>query len=90
MQSGMQSERDAAESMLCSHPLESIDWPDNYWPPSTLVLNSVASQALGALGQLCVAGGVPLWYEPTSVPKAGRLWDAAAQPALAAGTLPLP
>ena len=50
----------------------------------------VASQALGALGQLCVAGGVPLWYEPTSVPKAGRLWDAAAQPALAAGTLPLP
>ena len=31
-----------------------------------------------ALGEKCVSAGVPLWYEPTSIPKSGRLLQAPA------------
>jgi hypothetical protein len=31
-----------------------------------------------ALGEMCVSAGVPLWYEPTSIPKSGRLLQAPA------------
>ena len=31
-----------------------------------------------ALGEMCVSAGVPLWYEPTSIPKSSRLLQAPA------------
>lgn len=48
------------------------------WTEQVVMDANCPVDTMQALGEICVSAGVPLWYEPTSIPKSGRVLQAPA------------